>query len=337
MSMAGRNYQQGISEYRYGFNGKEKDKLISADSYDFGARIYDGRLGRWLSVDALQNKYPNLTPYHFAGNNPTASVDIDGKDTIRFVTTTTIYQPITCPSGMKIGGTAFTNSKVLIKPAGGKDVFYVDVVNTNMSAHGATTSTMTTKEFFPNAGLFEVGGPMRGTGITKSTGALPFMERDDEDGTTLAKIAPKELVAYLEKHNPNLYGSLRLDQAGLKIGNAVAGIAGGVLLIEEGISGLASLGKAEGIIYERIDKSGNIEKPYVGQTKSEERFIERQKEHARANPNSDFEFKIIDRGNKGPDLNLKEQKALDARGGPTNKSNPNGGTSNKKNVIKKTG
>ena len=58
-------------------------------------------------------------------------------------------------------------------------------------------------------------------------------------------------------------------------------------------------------------------------------------EHARANPKANFDFKKIDKGKPGRDLNLKEQKALDARGGPTNKSNPNGGTSNKKNVIKK--
>lgn len=36
---------------RYGFNGKEKDFETANDDYDFGARIYDGRLGRWLSLD----------------------------------------------------------------------------------------------------------------------------------------------------------------------------------------------------------------------------------------------------------------------------------------------
>jgi hypothetical protein len=90
----------------------------------------------------------------------------------------------------------------------------------------------------------------------------------------------------------------------------------------------------KGIVYLRTDKTGGL-KPYVGQAKSAERFAARQKEHARANPKADFKFKEIDKGKPGKDLNLKEQKALDARGGPTNKSNPNGGTSNKKNVIKK--
>jgi hypothetical protein len=64
-----------------------------------------------------------------------------------------------------------------------------------------------------------------------------------------------------------------------------------------------------------------------------------QAEHARAHPEADFEFKIIDRGStsgKFPtSLDRKEQQALDRLGGPTNKSNPNGGASNKKNVINK--
>jgi hypothetical protein len=39
--------------------------------------------------------------------------------------------------------------------------------------------------------------------------------------------------------------------------------------------------------------------------------------------------------NKSPtSLDTKEQRALDKLKGPTNKSNPNGGASNKKNVIR---
>src|SRR5207244_2900364 len=99
------------------------------------------------------------------------------------------------------------------------------------------------------------------------------------------------------------------------------------------VAGGQSEGK--GIVYERTDNSGNVAKPYVGQAKSPERYAARQAEHARANPNSAFKFKVIDRGKPGKDLNTKEQKALDARNGPTNKLNPNGGTANKRNVIKK--
>jgi len=67
--------------YRYGFNGKENDNEIkgNGNSYDFGARILDPRLGRWLSVDPLQKKYPDLSPFNYSGNSPISFKDIDGK------------------------------------------------------------------------------------------------------------------------------------------------------------------------------------------------------------------------------------------------------------------
>jgi len=49
-----------------------------AFAYDFGARMYDARLGRWLSVDPLQAKYPGLSPYNFASNTPISGIDLNG-------------------------------------------------------------------------------------------------------------------------------------------------------------------------------------------------------------------------------------------------------------------
>jgi RHS repeat-associated protein len=67
---------------RYGFNGMESIDEVSGakNSYDFGARLYDPRIGRWLSIDPLASKYPSLSPYNFVNNNPIIYVDIDGKD-----------------------------------------------------------------------------------------------------------------------------------------------------------------------------------------------------------------------------------------------------------------
>jgi RHS repeat-associated protein len=66
--------------YRYGFNGKEKDDELkgSGNSYDFGDRIYDPRLGRWLAVDGRQELYVPIAPYAFAINNPIIFIDKDG-------------------------------------------------------------------------------------------------------------------------------------------------------------------------------------------------------------------------------------------------------------------
>lgn len=43
-------------------------------------RVYDPRIGKFLSVDPLTGKYPELTPYQFASNRPVDGVDQDGKE-----------------------------------------------------------------------------------------------------------------------------------------------------------------------------------------------------------------------------------------------------------------
>ena len=43
-------------------------------------RIYDPRLGRFLSVDPLTKAYPNYSPYQFAANNPIKFIDLDGEE-----------------------------------------------------------------------------------------------------------------------------------------------------------------------------------------------------------------------------------------------------------------
>lgn len=80
MTISGRKYNQSSSRYRYGFNGKEKDNedYGEENAYDFGTRIYDPRIGRFLSVDPLTKGYPSQTPYAFAGNNPIMFIDAEG-------------------------------------------------------------------------------------------------------------------------------------------------------------------------------------------------------------------------------------------------------------------
>lgn len=78
--MVGRSYSS--TAYSYGFNGMRKDDELhgnSGDSYDFGARILDTRLGRWLSVDPCLKSFCQFTPYVAMGNSPIVCVDHDGK------------------------------------------------------------------------------------------------------------------------------------------------------------------------------------------------------------------------------------------------------------------
>ena len=48
------------------------------DQQDYGMRIYDPRVGRFLSVDPITKKYPELTPFQFASNRPIEAIDLDG-------------------------------------------------------------------------------------------------------------------------------------------------------------------------------------------------------------------------------------------------------------------
>jgi RHS repeat-associated protein len=81
MLMPGRKYSKPNSNYRYGFNGKEKDNETRGEgnSYDYGARMYDPRLSRWLSTDPLQQKYADLSPYNYCANSPISAKDPDGR------------------------------------------------------------------------------------------------------------------------------------------------------------------------------------------------------------------------------------------------------------------
>jgi len=84
MVMSDRNGSEMSAEYRYGFNGMEYENELyqPGNAYDFGARVYDGRIGRWFSVDPLSSKYPYASPYNFALNSPIWAFDPDGREVV---------------------------------------------------------------------------------------------------------------------------------------------------------------------------------------------------------------------------------------------------------------
>ena len=77
MQMPSRNITASTA-YRYGFNGKELDPNMDGNNYDYGFRIYNPQIGKFLSVDPLTKSYPWYTPYQFAGNKPIWAIDVDG-------------------------------------------------------------------------------------------------------------------------------------------------------------------------------------------------------------------------------------------------------------------
>lgn len=60
------------------FNGKESQTVGDLGFLDYGARMYDAALGKWMTTDPMAEKNYALTPYHYCGNNPIVQVDPDG-------------------------------------------------------------------------------------------------------------------------------------------------------------------------------------------------------------------------------------------------------------------
>ncbi len=80
MQQPGRHHESG--EWRYGFNGKERDDAVSngSSTYNFNNRVIDVRLGRWWSKDRKTNA--DASPYASFAHNPILYTDIDGDDTL---------------------------------------------------------------------------------------------------------------------------------------------------------------------------------------------------------------------------------------------------------------
>ncbi len=163
MGIKEREWKDSSFGYRFGFNGMEKDDEVkgTGNSYDFGARIYDSRLGRWMSTDPLFKKYPSNSPYFGLGNNPICFFDYDGRD---------------------IGDGAMINSKK--KDKSGKTTYYYDAAYYRFLT--SPTARNFVSRFYSGDGTdkshyFRINGAKKGD---LSKHSLNFYHSDVEDATS---------------------------------------------------------------------------------------------------------------------------------------------------------
>ncbi len=84
-----RTYDYSSTKFRFAFNGKELDNEVYGfgNFQDYGSRMYNTRLGRFISPDPLivgQKKYAWLSGYQFASNRPIDGIDMDGLEYATF-------------------------------------------------------------------------------------------------------------------------------------------------------------------------------------------------------------------------------------------------------------
>lgn len=77
LELTGIGYEYpGVKKNKYLYNGKELIEDNGLQYYDYGARMYDPAIGRFMVQDRFAVKYLDLTPYQYAANNPIMFIDM---------------------------------------------------------------------------------------------------------------------------------------------------------------------------------------------------------------------------------------------------------------------
>lgn len=139
-----------------------------------------------------------------------------------------------------------------------------------------------------------------------------------------------------------LVNEVRRDPLGATIDGAM--ILGDILTVPSGEAAVgigfrrgmaeASEAAAEGVIYRRTNPTTGRE--YIGRANNERLYRQRQQAHDR-NRGTRHDYEVVERAEPGQALREAEQRNIDAGGGPTNQSNPNGGLENRRNEIRPGG
>ena len=204
-------------ENAYGYNDKELDTDFGFNLLFYGARLHDPALGRFTGVDPISDKFPHVSTYNYAENEPIANIDLHGLQKLR-ATNLRAYKaekekfnsypevkPSTTRSRMwkdllygyevKVG-TANNLRELIGESIMGTDIVYLtgdaaQAIRTDPeleSFRAELENRFSSHEEFGNGALFDSGQEVLGFGGTRGD----FLNMDDFDQNS--EVASNELT-----------------------------------------------------------------------------------------------------------------------------------------------
>ena len=225
--------RQSVQPYKY--NGKELDRKGGLDWYDYGARMYDAALGRFMKTDRFSEKYVSLSPYQYGANNPVNNIDVNG-DSLLLNKTSVAEAMLAIYNGLEDG----TNIKMK---------FNNGVLDpTSIEAHAKVTSDFFLQDLYEiatNEKLVELSISNINSYIMNGKRINEFFDSPYDYNT-----------------NQDLTSEKLLQSIGEPIGYSIQGNLGQTLVPDRNLpSGKKSVGKNVEVI---INGKGNINHRTVG-------------------------------------------------------------------------
>ena len=172
LEIAGRSWKSG--DYRFGFNGKENDKDFGTGIQDYGFRLYDRRIGKFLSVDPLTKEFPWNSTYAFAENDVIRSIDLEGRE-----------------------------KSITILDSKGEEIKVVDFYDIEEGAHGSLGYGKLvfyadgSNRYFANGKTYRYTGELTGNEFIQNT-----IDEINDSKSFLTKIASKKIEPKIKDFQP---------------------------------------------------------------------------------------------------------------------------------------
>jgi RHS repeat-associated protein len=114
------NYERtGSVPNNYLYHGNELQDALNLGWLDYGSRMYESSIARWMVTDPMADKFQDISPYAYALNNPVIFIDPDGESPI------SIFAKQALKYGIKKAAKEFIESQIKkrISEYVGKKVF----------------------------------------------------------------------------------------------------------------------------------------------------------------------------------------------------------------------